>query len=321
MKLTIYFMLLSFAGFSGNHMSWTPYTFHVTNVKTDKTIEKGKAKIEFELQLPDNCSKGKKIQFKVDKGNKQTPVLDKNNKFNITVKTGKHVFNVYVQDCADAKSDTIYFDGQTVTFVTVFVQAIQAFTYKPVIYLYPEKTQEVNVQFNYNGKVDFTYPQYSTVGWSVVANADGTLEQNGKYYNYLFWDGKMNASLLNANTIEGSLVNSGELVSFLEKSLTEMGMNTKEVQDFITFWVPKMQENTWNYIHFLVNADYDRVSTLTVNPKPDNVLRVYMVWSPYADVRSEMPHPLPQEFKPVKRNGFTVVEWGGSEVNGLINVF
>lgn len=61
---------------------------------------------------------------------------------------------------------------------------------KPVIYLYPEQTQEVSVQLELDGKLTCAYPEYGS-GWMVKAYPDGTLldQDTGKKYNYLFWEG------------------------------------------------------------------------------------------------------------------------------------
>ena len=42
---------------------------------------------------------------------------------------------------------------------------------KPVIYLYPEKTTEVDVKVNLDGTFTTTYPKYND-GWNVVAEPD-----------------------------------------------------------------------------------------------------------------------------------------------------
>jgi hypothetical protein len=42
----------------------------------------------------------------------------------------------------------------------------------------------------------------------------------------------------------------------------------------------------------------------------DKVIRVFMVWKPLR-VKTRVPA---QHFAPVARNGFTVVEWGGTEI-------
>lgn len=44
--------------------------------------------------------------------------------------------------------------------------------------------------------------------------------------------------------------------------------------------------------------------------EPDSVLRVMMAWK----ASEEYVEMNPQEFTTFERNGFTVVEWGGSEI-------
>jgi hypothetical protein len=49
---------------------------------------------------------------------------------------------------------------------------------------------------------------------------------------------------------------------------------------------------------------------MDINPKPDHLLRVYMLW---ADASNEKEISLKkQEIPTLKREGFTLVEWGGS---------
>ena len=61
---------------------------------------------------------------------------------------------------------------------------------KPVIYLYPEVTQQVTANLDFKGQLTCTYPAYQK-GWTVTAAPDGTLtDANGQQYNYLYWEGK-----------------------------------------------------------------------------------------------------------------------------------
>ncbi|MBR6120465.1 MAG: hypothetical protein IKQ04_09135 [Oscillospiraceae bacterium] len=72
-----------------------------------------------------------------------------------------------------------------------------------------------------------------------------------------------------------------------------------------------MQDNPWNLIAFQ-GAAYTERARLEIKPAPDTLLRVYMAWKP-------LPAPVkiaPQELTAPARRGFTVVEWGGSELPG-----
>ena len=177
---------------------------------------------------------------------------------------------------------------------------------KPVIYLYPEKEMEVKVQLDYDGKLVCTYPEYDN-GWDVVAQPDGTLcDYSGKTYSYLFWEGNTHATY---DFSKGFVVKGSETAEFLEEKLAEIGLNPKETNEFIVYWLPRMQENKYNLITFQTKA-YTDVAKLHITPEPDSILRVFMAYK-------ELEEPIEIEkpaIAPFERKGFTVVEWGGTEV-------
>ena len=174
---------------------------------------------------------------------------------------------------------------------------------KPVIYLYPEKEQEVNVKLDLDGKFTFTYPEYNN-GWNVTAKPDGTIISDGKEYSYLFWEGLM--PTFKPDFKEGFVVKGSDSAEFLRETLSQMGLTPKEYNEFIVYWAPKLQENEYNKIYF-AEEDYTDKAKLEINPKPDSILRVFMVYEK-ADENTVLPK---QEIKPFERKGFTVVEWGG----------
>lgn len=177
---------------------------------------------------------------------------------------------------------------------------------KPVIYLYPEKETEVKVQLDYDGALVCTYPEYDN-GWKVVAQPDGTLiDEVGKTYSYLFWEGNTDATY---DFSKGFVVKGSETAEFLEEKLPEIGLNAKEANEFIVYWLPRMQENKYNLITFQAEA-YTDVAKLHITPEPDSILRVFMAYK-------ELEKPIEIEepaIAPFERKGFTVIEWGGAEV-------
>lgn len=184
----------------------------------------------------------------------------------------------------------------------------QAEVDKPVIYLYPKVETEVSVNLNLNGKLTCTYPKYNN-GWTVTAKPDGTLtDKNGMNYNYLYWEGKT-ATQFDFST--GYCVKGSESAEFLEKELAKQGLNRKEANEFITFWLPQMEQNEYNIISFQKET-YTDDAKLTVNPNPDTIIRVFMAFKPsnkYVEISA------PKETETPQRNGFTLVEWGGSILN------
>lgn len=188
---------------------------------------------------------------------------------------------------------------------------------KPVIYLYPEKPSEIKVVLSFDGEVTATYPVTDDNSWSVKADPSGEITADGKKYHYLFWEGEAEMSeLVNKNFENGFVVEGKNAVEFLETTLTKIGLNSKERNDFIVYWLPELNRNKYNFIYFLTNKEYDSFARLKVTPQPDQELRVFMIFKPL-----EEPVAIPeQEFKSFHREGFTLVDWGGCEIKSSLKI-
>ena len=178
--------------------------------------------------------------------------------------------------------------------------------YKPVIYLYPTEKTEVTVKLDYHGQLTCTYPAYND-GWTVTASPDGILTNaNGQAYNYLYWEGE---TYTQYDLSKGFCVKGEDTAAFLEDALAKLGLNRREANEFIVFWLPLMQENPYNIISFQKDV-YTESAKLTVTPTPDTVIRVFMAYKSadnYVEIEA-------QELTAPAREGFTVIEWGGTEV-------
>ena len=177
---------------------------------------------------------------------------------------------------------------------------------KPVLYLYPQKTEEVKVQLTLNGTFGCTYPAYGS-GWDVTASPDGKMvnRADGKEYSYLFWEGNLNTKYDFGN---GFVVKGSDTAAFLQKKLAYLGLTPREYNEFIVYWLPKLQANPYNLISFQTSA-YTDAAKLTITPKPDCVLRVFMAYRPLSS-----PVSVPeQKLTAFARKGFTAVEWGGAQ--------
>jgi len=199
----------------------------------------------------------------------------------------------------------------TPTVITTDPVIIYDVVEKPVIYLYPTEKTKINIQVKPKDEFLFTYPKYTENGWTVIAKPNGDLSYNNRSYNYLFWEG-VGSKYYNFNTSTGFIVKSDTLVEFFENSLTQLGLSTKEQADFITYWAPRLEQNTYNFIHFDINDDYSKhVAELIVTPQPETIIRVFMTYHSTSENDSTITQNLPT----LKRKGFTVVEWGGSIFN------
>jgi hypothetical protein len=189
---------------------------------------------------------------------------------------------------------------------------------KPVIYLYPQTKTEVSLNLIFSGELLFTYPEYRN-GWNVIANPNGTLtnKSDDKEYSYLFWDGKKTYNEKEITYDCGYVVSNDSVVTFLQAKLFEFGLKPHEYNEFIVYWAPQLMKNNWNFIHFRVGSDYNIISENLVNPKPETEIRVFMDFK-----KLDSPFIIePQIVKtPITRKGFTLVEWGGAELNQSIKI-
>lgn len=176
---------------------------------------------------------------------------------------------------------------------------------KPVIYLYPETEQQVSVKVEPQGGMSYSDPAYNG-GWVVRATPQGRLTEvsSGKQYPYLFWEG---TGGIYQQPKQGFVVARQDVHRFLVSSLAKLGLNTQETADFIEFWEPRMQGAPYYFVSFLGTREMDRLAPLTIEPKPDTVIRVLMDFAP-------LQRPIAvegYELRSIPRQGFTVIEWGG----------
>lgn len=177
---------------------------------------------------------------------------------------------------------------------------------KPVIYLYPERKTDVTVSLRLNGELTCTYPEYNN-GWQVTAEPEGTItDKQGKEYNYLYWEAELNNEY---DFSKGFCVKGEDTSAFLETALEKLGLNRKEANEFIVYWLPLMQDNPYNIISFQTTL-YENSAKLNINPTPDTLIRVFMAYKPVNEYEAIEE----QELTSPKRNGFVAVEWGGAEV-------
>lgn len=187
------------------------------------------------------------------------------------------------------------------------IQKANACAKKPVIYLYPVQKQTVNIKIQGNINLTSTYPQYDEAGWNVVALPNGTIidEKTGRQYYCLYWEG-MYENKYDMST--GFVVRGENTSKFLEDNLKKLGLTDREANEFIIYWLPQMEKNKYNLVHFATD-EYNKEVPLEISPKPDSLIRVLMVYKPLdKPVTVEQ-----QQIVTPKREGFTVVEWGGTE--------
>lgn len=174
---------------------------------------------------------------------------------------------------------------------------------KPNIYLYPEKTEELSVYVTPKGKITKSIPEYNE-GWKVTVDPSGKIDNT---YGFLFYEASLNYQFtLN----KGWIINKGSFNEEMNSILTSIGLNSKEKADFIEYWSKELNWQKSRYAaYYLDPKEINEAIKINLSKEPDSILRAYFYFVPLNDNENlEIKKPKINEFK---RNGFTVVEWGG----------
>lgn len=177
-------------------------------------------------------------------------------------------------------------------------------SYKPIIYIYPEEEIDLTIKLKNEKDLLYTYPKYKNA-WNVRVSKDGNIYDYDTKRNYygLYWEGIDNYKL---KMDEGFVVKGKDSVKFLEEKLEILGLNEYEINEFIIYWIDKLENNEYNFISFRNEKDINM--PLEFSKEPDTLIRVMMDFKKL-DKKVEVKE---QILKKQERKGFTIVEWGGT---------
>lgn len=180
---------------------------------------------------------------------------------------------------------------------------------KPIIYLYPTEDTKVTVKLQYSDNITVSYPKY-IAGWNVLAKHDGTLvdlSTNKNLYSLYYESTSVEEFKVEE---DGFIVKREDSAIFLEEKLAILGLSERESEEFIIYWLPKLENNNYNYIRFATIDEIDKNMPLDINPNPDTIIRILMTYKglnkPIAVKEQQLLTP--------ERTGFVAVEWGGTEI-------
>lgn len=180
--------------------------------------------------------------------------------------------------------------------------------YKPMIYIYPEEEMDLTISFEDKSKLLYTYPEYKN-SWNVHVNTDGNIydyDTNRNYYG-LYWEAIDDTP---NDMSEGFVIKGEDTIAFLEEKLAYLGLNEREINEFIVYWINKL-DNNYNYIYFRTTEDINSYMPLVFSSNPDTLIRIIVDIKPL----SEKINVKAQNLEKVERTGYTVVEWGGRILN------
>lgn len=176
---------------------------------------------------------------------------------------------------------------------------------KPILYLYPTTKTNVKVKLEKDKNIITSYPKYNN-GWNVVAYPNGDLyDEKNNYYYALYWD-EVNENKVSFE--EGFYVSKDNAITFLEEKLEIIGLNPKERNEFIMYWLPKLEQNEKSLVYFELTEEREINNKLIIEPKPDSLLRINMHIKK-VDKKTNIKE---QKLTTFNRVGFVAVEWGGT---------
>ena len=77
---------------------------------------------------------------------------------------------------------------------------------------------------------------------------------------------------------EGFVVKGKDSAKFLEGKLALLGLNEREAEEFIVYWLPRLEENEYNYIRFASADEINYNMQIAIDPKPESIIRIMMIY-------------------------------------------
>jgi hypothetical protein len=175
-------------------------------------------------------------------------------------------------------------------------------TRKPNIYIYPLITCSLSVQIEFplGGAIIKSIPHYEN-GWNIIVTPSGRINNE---YDYLFYE-SINPDKYQYS--EGWIISRDSLSIFFENNLLEAGFNIHEKNDFLEYWIPRLNEYPYYIIYPELSEYIDRVIQLKFSIKPDKILRLFYVIKGTEKANLKLNTPVLPGFE---RSGFVVAEWG-----------
>lgn len=316
-QLVFLFFLIAF-GANAEDLEPRMAEYVVISDTIDPSLEPTESAFEFRFFPGFNIPEVDTIIFAMDNGDNELFGLAELTSLVLRATPGDHSFAFYAGiDYREIEINRLNARAGHRIIVNIYFSKIytEQLMRKPVLYLYPKDTIDVQVEVLPVGHFTFTYPLIEN-GWNFTCTPDGMLSNESGSYPYLFWESRQEIKPQFFNAEEGAILAGSEAVPYLEKQLTAFGMTSTERADFITYWGPILQNKTNLYIYLLFDEECDAFASLKINPTPESVARFYVLWTEVPSNYS--PSLRPQSVPVHQRDGFTVLEWGGAEFNSSL---
>jgi hypothetical protein len=176
---------------------------------------------------------------------------------------------------------------------------------KPVIYFYPEKDTQLSLWVFPRGYLTLTEPEYKD-GWeNLWLSKTGKIFANGRFYPYLHYEAMIGGFVPPPT---GFVVERQNLASFFDKVLPRMGLNLKEAGDFKEYWLGRLTGFPYFQVSPLDLRQIEEIEPVKFSADPDTFIRTRFY---FKGLTQPIKLATPKIEPPPRRDGFTVVEWGG----------
>jgi hypothetical protein len=174
---------------------------------------------------------------------------------------------------------------------------------KPNIYLYPETeiNLDVNITFPKEGRVSKSIPEFPAQWKNLKIKPDGKINDK---YDYLFYETEQLAQF---SPVKGWVIARKELENFFRYNMKQTGFIDREIEDFVTYWLPRFTESEYYAIYPQYNKQIDPLIKLEFSQQPDSILRLIYIVEESDSNDLGMEAPVIPVFS---GEGFVVREWG-----------
>ncbi len=182
---------------------------------------------------------------------------------------------------------------------------------KPIVYLYPTEPTYIDVEVVAPGEVFVSDPQYPAGGWrDVLAYPSGDLVYQGSKYKELFYETRVKTKIEMPDA--GIVIARERIEHELRSALFKFGLKDRELEEFLEYWVPTLENLNSDYVFFSVLTPdvKESVDKLIISPEPDTRIEIIAYFKPLGKPVDTKPLYVPES--PPVRSGFTMVEWGGT---------
>lgn len=173
---------------------------------------------------------------------------------------------------------------------------------KPNIYIYPDTHIQLSVTLDFplGGEILTSLPEYGD-GWNIIIDTNGLINNT---YTYLFYESSQPDIW---QYQQGWIVKMSDLASFFNTNMADYGFNAREIEDFVEYWIPRLDDFEYYSICPQTKKLIDNVITIDFSSQPDNLLRLFYVITGYHQIPDKLPAP---EIDGFSRDGYVVTEWG-----------